>query len=333
MRAHAKAVQALRAHAKDAEGDQDRLRAVARRSRSRRTEKPEDIEAARAAIFAVGDRHQWNNTWWTDPVLLGKYPEDGIALFGKDMPKFKPSGPRRDEAADRLPRPQHLQGRHRAAGRRRQAGAACRRRPGYPRSGVGLAADHAGAACTGGRASSTSATSCRSGSPRTAWRRATRCSWTARSTIRSGSTSCTATCSSCARAIKDGVPVTGYYAWSLLDNFEWADGYKQRFGLVYVDYQNQKRVPKDSFDWYKKVIATNGRSLLGQDRGARHAAGRGDPSRQPSPGGLAGRALASPRWLGAASPARALTVAGTRRWRGRHSRSWPRPGRGASLAP
>jgi len=64
------------------------------------------------------------------------------------------------------------------------------------------------------------------------------------------------------RAIADGVPVRGYYAWSLLDNFEWADGYKQRFGLTYVDYATQKRIPKASFHWYKKVIQSNGRSLL-----------------------------------------------------------------------
>jgi beta-glucosidase len=64
------------------------------------------------------------------------------------------------------------------------------------------------------------------------------------------------------RAIDEGVPVTGYYAWSLLDNFEWSDGYKQRFGLTYVDYQTQRRIPKDSFDWYRQVIASGGRNLL-----------------------------------------------------------------------
>ena len=60
------------------------------------------------------------------------------------------------------------------------------------------------------------------------------------------------------RAILDGVPVAGYYAWSLMDNFEWAFGYAQRFGLVYIDYTNFRRFPKDSAFWYKEVIEKNG---------------------------------------------------------------------------
>jgi beta-glucosidase len=59
------------------------------------------------------------------------------------------------------------------------------------------------------------------------------------------------------RAIAAGVPLAGYFVWSLLDNFEWARGYTQRFGLVYVDYEDQRRIAKDSAHWYSRVIAEN----------------------------------------------------------------------------
>jgi beta-glucosidase len=58
-----------------------------------------------------------------------------------------------------------------------------------------------------------------------------------------------------ARAAADGVPVLGYFHWSILDNFEWAHGYKHRFGLIHVDYQTQKRTLKDSAKFYQEVIA------------------------------------------------------------------------------
>ena len=58
-----------------------------------------------------------------------------------------------------------------------------------------------------------------------------------------------------ARAVDAGVPLAGYFVWSLLDNFEWAHGYSKRFGIVYVDYATLERVPKASFDWYRDFIA------------------------------------------------------------------------------
>jgi beta-glucosidase len=60
------------------------------------------------------------------------------------------------------------------------------------------------------------------------------------------------------RATAEGIPVKGYFLWSLMDNFEWADGYTNRFGLHYVDYNTQKRTPKLSAAFYKEVIARNG---------------------------------------------------------------------------
>ena len=56
-----------------------------------------------------------------------------------------------------------------------------------------------------------------------------------------------------AQSIADGARVTGYFAWSLLDNFEWALGYSKRFGIVYVDFDTQERVVKDSGHWYGEL--------------------------------------------------------------------------------
>jgi beta-glucosidase len=59
------------------------------------------------------------------------------------------------------------------------------------------------------------------------------------------------------RATSHGIPVRGYFLWSLMDNFEWSDGYTNRFGLHYVDYATQKRTPKLSAAFYREVIARN----------------------------------------------------------------------------
>jgi beta-glucosidase len=58
------------------------------------------------------------------------------------------------------------------------------------------------------------------------------------------------------RAVGDGMPIDGYFCWSLMDNFEWADGYGPRFGITYVDYPTQRRVVKDSGRWLQRLLAT-----------------------------------------------------------------------------
>jgi len=66
------------------------------------------------------------------------------------------------------------------------------------------------------------------------------------------------------QVVDEGVSVLGYFHWSLMDNFEWAEGFSQRFGLIHVDFETQRRTLKDSAYWYQEVIRTRGSSLFSQ---------------------------------------------------------------------
>lgn len=67
--------------------------------------------------------------------------------------------------------------------------------------------------------------------------------------------------SALSRAGDDGVPLKAYFQWTLMDNFDWYAGYSQRFGLVHVDFQSLARTPKDSYDWFARVVRSNGSGL------------------------------------------------------------------------
>jgi beta-glucosidase len=67
--------------------------------------------------------------------------------------------------------------------------------------------------------------------------------------------------SSLRRASEHGAKIAGYFQWSIMDNFEWAEGYRERFGLIHVDYQTQKRTLKDSAHFYSEVIRSNGANI------------------------------------------------------------------------
>ncbi len=67
------------------------------------------------------------------------------------------------------------------------------------------------------------------------------------------------------KALEEGAPVEGYLQWSFLDNFEWSEGYDERFGIVYVDFPTQRRIPKDSARWYRRIIESDGALLFSAD--------------------------------------------------------------------
>jgi beta-glucosidase len=217
-----------------------------------------DVKAAREWTFAVKQADSWNASWWMDPVVFGKYPADGLKLFGANAPAAC------CDDMETIRQPLDFVGMNIYHCRTVKAGkdgcpVEAPRAPGYPintftwpvapsslywlpkfwqeRYGLPIVITENGMCNTDwvsldGKVHDPQ-----------------RIDFLRRYLME------------LRRAAADGVDVRGYFQWSIMDNFEWAEGYKQRFGLVHVDYQTQKRTPKDSAWWYRDVIASNGASL------------------------------------------------------------------------
>lgn len=254
--AHGKAVQAIRAYAKTPAQVGYAPVGV---TFAPATEQPEDVRATREAMFAMTQKECFNNSWWFEPVLRGTYPADGLALFGQDAPVIRAG------EMETICQPLDFLGVNiYAAIKQIRAG-----RDGQPE----VAPLPVGSPLTAFRWNVTPAALY--WGPKFFWERyrvpllitengMSNVDWIARDGqvhdpqridflhryLRE-----------LQRACAEGVDVRGYFQWSIMDNFEWAEGYRERFGLVYVDYPTQQRIPKDSASWYKDVIASNGANL------------------------------------------------------------------------
>lgn len=253
LRAHGRCVQVIRAHAKQ---PATIGWAPVGHISFPISDDPANIEAARTATFAIKKQELWNNTWFSDPVCLGKYPEDGLSLFGTNVPYF----PAAD--MDLIRQPLDFYGVN-------------------IYSGTAIKADGtiAPVATAPGRARNSMhwniAPEALRWGARFLWERyrlpvvvtengMCNLDWVdvhgrVQDPQRIDYT--TRYLRELARAVQDGADVRGYFHWSILDNFEWAEGYRERFGLVHVDYITQRRTPKASAAWYRRVIETNGASI------------------------------------------------------------------------
>ena len=189
------------------------------------------------------------NRWFLDPVFRGRYPEDMVALFERRYGPLDVGAPG-DRALMRAPIDflgvnYYMPKRVRASLEQRAARArAGQRRLAADRDGVGGRRPTGCTRCCCGCGATTARS--RSTSPRTARRTTTARSSTGRSTTPSAIAYLRDHLAALERAVADGVDVQRYYAWSLLDNFEWEHGYDKRFGIVRVDYETQRRIPKRS---------------------------------------------------------------------------------------
>lgn len=225
------------------------------------SDSPEDVEAARKALFSFRNPMEnwtWNVAWFSDPVFLGHYPEEGLERFKEYLPKIT------QEDMELIAQPLDFMGQNIYNGYMIRAG-----KDGQPEF-VDRSA----------------------GAPKTAagWPVTPECLyWGVRFLyeryklplyITENGMSChdivsgdgqvhdpnritflDRYLSALQRAADDGADIRGYFLWTFLDNFEWSKGYTERFGIVYVDFASQKRIAKDSAYWYQKIMEGNGKML------------------------------------------------------------------------
>lgn len=217
----------------------------------------QDIAAARNAAFTIKDKNLWNTSWWIDPIILGKYPVEGIAQFKDDFPMemIQPGD------MELIAQPLDF-------------------------LGINL---YSGEEIAFDKINNFTVVEKKAGFDQTAFK------WAVTPRIlqympqylyeryhlpilitENGLSSMDwisvdgkihdmqridfmyRYLKELENAVMKGIPILGYMAWSIMDNFEWSDGYGERFGLIYVDYDTQKRSPKDSYYWYKSIINQNG---------------------------------------------------------------------------
>ena len=228
------------------------------------TNQPTDIEAARQRMFTIAgttdcmNNTWWNNTWWMDPIFLGRYPEDGLRLYGTSAPNVV-SGD-----METIKQPIDFLGVNIYNGRETRLGQdgnpqEVPRAPGYPITAFDWPVTP----------------SCLYWGPKFLYERYQKPIY-----ITENGMSNRDVVSldgkvhdpqridflhryllELEKAISENIDIRGYFVWSIMDNFEWAEGFKQRFGLIHVDCSTQQRILKDSAHWYRQVIATNGACL------------------------------------------------------------------------
>ena len=254
LKAHGRAVQMLRAY-----GKQNVQIGYAPTSGMCYPEKetPKDIEAARKALFALPDdlsNWTWNVSWWSDPVILGKYPEEGMKKYEKYLPVIT------DKDMKLISQPIDFYGQNIYNGRCIRMGTDGRpeevRRPaGFPKTATNWPVTPE--ALYWG--------------PKFLYERYRKPIY-----ITENGMACHDTVSQdgkvhdpnriyfLARFLKnlkraaEEIDIRGYFQWSLMDNFEWDKGYAERFGIIYVDFETQERIWKDSAYWYRDLIRRNG---------------------------------------------------------------------------